>query len=128
MFTPEVVDAMTRQVTDKDVKPFKNNLVEPNAIVFAADYDIGRSGTAYHDKDSADYWVDTQKRTPWNSGYQYRNDGVDIQSCKDEVSNGYSVGWIEPENGCNIPSLWITIAFMMSIYDRLRRRRQVKCS
>ncbi|RZM11798.1 MAG: carbohydrate-binding protein, partial [Pedobacter sp.] len=52
-------------------------------------------GVAYHDKDSAEYWVQTQKRTPWNTGGKYRNDGVDIEACADNTSNGYNVGWVE---------------------------------
>lgn len=91
----DVVDAMIRQVRSADAIPFKQNIIKTNKILFATDYDIGRSGVAYHDKDSAEYWVSTTKRTPWNSGGQYRNDGVDIELCRDEVSNGYNVGWIE---------------------------------
>ncbi|MDR1682939.1 MAG: carbohydrate-binding protein, partial [Candidatus Symbiothrix sp.] len=34
--------------------------------------------------------------TTWNQGYNYRNDGVDIQGCNDaQPRNGYSVAWIE---------------------------------
>ena len=90
-----VADAMFRQVQSAAVIPFKANNLASTNIIFAADYDMGRSGIAYHDTDSADYWVATTIRTPWNTGGQYRNDGVDIEACKDEVSNGYSVGWIE---------------------------------
>jgi hypothetical protein len=91
----DVADAMIRQVNNVAIVPFKPNIIEPNAILFADDYDIGRSGIAYHDKDSAEYWVSTTKRTPWNTGSQYRNDGVDIERCYDAISNGYDVGWIE---------------------------------
>lgn len=91
----DVIDAMMRQVQSADAVPFKQNIIRPNTILFAADYDIGRSGVAYHDKDSAEYWVSTTVRTPWNTGGQYRNDGVDIEICRDAVSNGYNVGWIE---------------------------------
>ena len=91
----DVVDAMIRQVRSGITIPFKENTIKPNTILFAADYDIGRSGIAYHDKDSAEYWVSTNKRTPWNTGGQYRNDGVDIERCKDVITNGYDVGWIE---------------------------------
>jgi len=91
----DVADAMMRQVNVTEAIPFKQNIIEPNTILFAADYDIGRAGIAYHDKDSAEYWVSTNVRTPWNIGSQYRNDGVDIEQCADAVSNGYNVGWIE---------------------------------
>src|SRR3970282_2398070 len=29
----------------------------------------------------------------WNNGWVYRNNGVDIQSTPDPLSNGYTVGW-----------------------------------
>jgi len=90
-----VIDAMTRQVRSAEVMPFRQHTIVPGKYLFATDYDIGKSGVAYHDKDSAEYWVSTSKRTPWNSGGQYRNDGVDIEICSDAVSNGYNVGWIE---------------------------------
>jgi endoglucanase len=90
-----VIDAMTRQVHTTDPLPFGNAVIVPGKIVYATDYDMGRSGVSYHDKDSAEYWVSTTKRTPWNSGGQYRNDGVDIEKCTDAITNGYNVGWIE---------------------------------
>ena len=31
----------------------------------------------------------------WNTGWNYRNDGVDIEACTDLSSNGFNVGWIE---------------------------------
>ncbi|HEV7782555.1 MAG TPA: cellulase family glycosylhydrolase [Chitinophagaceae bacterium] len=92
----DVIDAMTRQVRTSEPIPFDQTVIVPGKIVYATDYDIGRSGVTYHDKDSAEYWVSTTKRTPWNIGGQYRNDGVDIERCTDAVSNGYNVGWIEP--------------------------------
>ena len=91
----DVPDAMMRQVTSSAALPFKDNVIAPNAILFAADYDMGRGGVAYHDMDSAEYWVSTSKKTPWNSGGQYRNDGVDIERCKDVITNGYDVAWIQ---------------------------------
>ncbi len=90
-----VIDAMTRQVHTAEPMPFGQAVIVPGKILYATDYDIGRSGVTYHDKDSAEYWVSTTKRTPWNSGGHYRNDGVDIEQCTDAISNGYNVGWIE---------------------------------
>lgn len=89
-----VTDAMTRQIKNQSATPYKNNIVKKEAVIYAVDYDFGRSGVAYHDTDSADYWVTTTKRTKWNEGGMYRNDGVDIEKCNDAVSNGYNVGWI----------------------------------
>jgi len=91
----DVIDAMMRQVRSAETIPFKQNIIKSNLVIFASDYDMGRSGIAYHDIDSAEYWVSTNTRTPWNSGSQYRNDGVDIEVCTDEITNGYDVGWIQ---------------------------------
>ncbi|MEO6613272.1 MAG: cellulase family glycosylhydrolase [Chitinophagaceae bacterium] len=91
----DVIDAMIRQVNTAEVTPFHQNIIVPGTLLYATDYDMGRSGITYHDEDSAEYWVSTTKRTPWNSGGYYRNDGVDIEPCTDAVTNGYNVGWIQ---------------------------------
>ncbi|WBV53604.1 cellulase family glycosylhydrolase [Chryseobacterium gambrini] len=87
----DVIDAMFRQTKDGSTKPFKN-LQAPGKI-FATDYDLGRMGSAYSDKDFINLWVsDPAKRSDWNSGNQLRNDGVDIYRTKD---NEYYVGKTE---------------------------------
>jgi hypothetical protein len=86
---------MFRQVYSAQTIPFKQHIIKENAIVFAVDYDLGRDHFAYLDHDDADYHVSTGKRRPWNTGGQYRNDGVDIETCTDSLTNGFSVGWIE---------------------------------
>ncbi|MDN4013882.1 cellulase family glycosylhydrolase [Chryseobacterium gambrini] len=87
----DVIDAMFRQTKDSSTKPFKN-LQAPGKI-FATDYDLGRIGSAYSDKDFINLWVsDPAKRSEWNSGNQLRNDGVDIYRTKD---NEYYVGKTE---------------------------------
>ncbi len=91
----DVIDAMIRQVTSKTVIPFNKNIINNQSILYAVDYDMGRINYAYYDVDSGNYWVSTGKRTEWNKGWQYRNDGVDIEACNDSVSNGYSIGWTE---------------------------------
>lgn len=91
----DVIDALTRQTQTGDVLPYRDELIKDNTVLFAVDYDMGRAGSAYHDKDSAEYWVATNVRTDWNSGGMYRNDGVDIEACSDLLSNGYNVGWIQ---------------------------------
>lgn len=84
----DVIDAMFRQTKDGSTKPFKN-LQAPGKI-FATDYDLGRIGSAYSDKDFINLWVsDPAKRSEWNSGNQLRNDGVDIYRTK---NNEYYVG------------------------------------
>ncbi|WP_308006726.1 cellulase family glycosylhydrolase [uncultured Chryseobacterium sp.] len=87
----DVIDAMFRQTKDGSTKPFKN-LQAPGKI-FATDYDLGRMGSAYSDKDFINLWVsDPAKRSEWNSGNQLKNDGVDIYRTKD---NEYYVGKTE---------------------------------
>jgi endoglucanase len=91
----DVIDAMHRQITSVASLPYKNNILSQKTILFAADYDLGKLNYAYYDKDSGNYWVSDNHRTDWNKGWLYRNDGVDIQACKDSLTNGYQVAWIE---------------------------------
>jgi aryl-phospho-beta-D-glucosidase BglC (GH1 family) len=99
VFHKDYIDALFRQVKTEETLPFKVhklNTREP-LIIFASDYDMGRSGQAYHDKDSANYRTSTQISVPWNSGNCYRNEGVDIMDCNDEPGNGYCVGDLEKD-------------------------------
>ncbi|WP_207955440.1 carbohydrate-binding protein [Segetibacter sp. 3557_3] len=91
----DVLDAMFRQVQTTATIPFANHVLSGNVNVFATDYDLGRNGEAYHDKDTADYHVSTGKNTPGNKGRTYRNDGVDIERCSDQTTNGYQVSSFE---------------------------------
>ncbi len=88
----DVLDAMFRQVSDKRAVPFKDHSIP--GLIYATDYDIGANGYAYFDSDTADYRSETGTFAAWNSGYSYRNDGVDIEACTDsEGTNGFNVGW-----------------------------------
>jgi len=89
----DVIDAMMRQPSSLETAPFKIHTT--SSTIYAVDYDLGRADYAYSDKADADYHVSNNINTPWNTGDSYRNDGVDIESCKDAITNGYSVGWIE---------------------------------
>lgn len=90
----DVIDAMIRQPQTNVTKPYKT--VTTVSTVFAVNYDFGRAGYAYSDKVDANYHLSNNGNyTAWNNGYNYRNDGVDIESCSDEVTNGYHVGWID---------------------------------
>lgn len=91
-YQKDVVDAMIRQVHSEETLPFIARGVLDT--IFTSDYDLGRSGYAYGDNDTANYHGDTDEYTSWNQGWAYRNDGVDIEACTDSpVSNGYNVGW-----------------------------------
>lgn len=86
---PGVIDAMFRQVTTNETKPYKNHTIP--GIIYATEYDLGTNGYAYNDIDYINYRVSTGQQGFWNKGKKMRNDGVDIQSCDDEISNGYEV-------------------------------------
>lgn len=74
----DVVDAMIRQPHSSHTLPFAANIINGNAEIKATDYDLGANGYAYFDMDTANYRVSTGKNEAGNSGYMYRNDGVDI--------------------------------------------------
>ena len=74
----DVVDALIRQPNSSELKPFAPNLVP--GIINASDYDLGTQGVAYNDTNYANFSLSTGSYSPWNQGWNYRNDGVDIQS------------------------------------------------
>lgn len=77
IFHPDVIDAMFRQVKSNKAIPFKSNTLGKKTIIQAVDYDLGRQGSAYYDRDTANYHVSGQPGRG-NRGNTYRNDGVDI--------------------------------------------------
>jgi endoglucanase len=90
----DVLDAMFRQVSSNKNVAYKKHTT--GQLIQAVDYDLGRSNTAYLDKDSAEYYISTgTDRTGWNSGRTYRNDGVDIRPGEGKDSEFY-VTKIEP--------------------------------
>lgn len=93
IFHKDVIDAMFRQVKDSTTIPFA--VLKVPGVIAATDYDMGKNGKAYFDTDIATYHTSTGKNTSWNSGYAYRNDGVDIEKTDDvnPKSNGYNIGW-----------------------------------
>lgn len=91
-YHPDVIDAMFRQQIEGTSIPYSRH--EIPGVITAVDFDMGRHDVAYHDQD----YINTSGNaggTSWNNGWTYRNDGVDIQPCKDHssFSNGYNVGW-----------------------------------
>ena len=87
----DVADAMFRQVQTNDTKKYKNHSLP--GTIFATEFDLGQNGYAYSDNDVANY--DGTKFTQWNKGGKMRNDGVDIESCTDKKTNGFSVSFID---------------------------------
>ncbi|QQV03520.1 MULTISPECIES: cellulase family glycosylhydrolase [Chryseobacterium] len=89
----DVIDAMFRQISENSTKPFKLHRIPGK--VSAAEYDLGKIGFAYDDKDFINLWVsDPEKRSEWNSGNQLRNDGVDIYKTNNNI---YYVGKTEKD-------------------------------
>ncbi len=86
-YRPDVIAALTDPEFGTKPKPLKVNMI-PGSIL-AVDYDLGTNGVAYFDND---YKVTRDSDPHWNRGYQYRNDGVDIEKSS---NGGYNVGWIE---------------------------------
>ena len=88
-----VIDAMFRQVYDPTALPWKEHNIP--GVVHASEYDMGPLGVAYYDTES----MQLNPPPAWNSGWTYRNDGVDVQSFTDFVnSNGYCVGFVDTDD------------------------------
>lgn len=92
IYQKDVIDAMFRQQTTTATIPFNTQRIP--GVIYATDFDMGEVGEAYFDVDIADFRVSTGNFTAWNSGWTYRNDGVDIEATEDNVnSNGFNIGW-----------------------------------
>ena len=91
-FQTDVVDAMIRQVNSNETLPFSGQNTIPG-VLYASDYDLGVMNYAYSDSDYATYHINTDNFQAWNQGWQYRNDGVDIENSSDTDGNGYQVGF-----------------------------------
>ncbi|GAO42594.1 putative glycosidase [Flavihumibacter petaseus NBRC 106054] len=101
----DVLDALFRQQHDPTARSFQVHA--PQQFRLAADalkssapitipavaYDLGPSGVAYFDLDSADYHVSQTNSKGGNLGRQYRNDGVDVY--RDSTSGYFYVGHTE---------------------------------
>ena len=88
----DYIDALFRQQTSSVSIPFHANNIP--GVIFAVNYDIGGLGQGYFDK-IYENTSGSPGGSSWNSGGQYRNDGVDIEKCSDIITNGFNVGWIE---------------------------------
>ncbi len=77
---PDVTDALLRQPGSDATLPYGHHVIAAQGgDIPAADYDMGRNGIAYFDTTASDEHVSTgAKRTSWNDGATYRNDGVDL--------------------------------------------------
>ncbi|HYC27373.1 MAG TPA: cellulase family glycosylhydrolase, partial [Chitinophagaceae bacterium] len=78
----DVIDALIRQPFNANTIPYAK--MEAGTIK-AIDYDLGRNGIAYYDKDTGNYRVSTGRNSAGNRGRMYRNDGVDIYKDSTDV-------------------------------------------
>jgi aryl-phospho-beta-D-glucosidase BglC (GH1 family) len=115
IYHKDVIDAMFRQPFSAEAKPFKHHHLSANLTIDAVDYDLGRNGVAYFDRDTADYWVSGQKGVG-NKGRVYRNDGVDIR--KDSAGEGYVVSDIEENE-------WLQYTIQVAKKERYTLRLQL---
>lgn len=92
----EVVRSIQTQPGNRDTMPFAE--IQIPGRLYATDHDQGMQGHAYSDTGWENYNLTTSNYTAPNEGWSYRNNGVDIETCVDTLSNGYSVGWfVAPE-------------------------------
>jgi endoglucanase len=87
---PDVIDAIVRQPFNTSRLPFTTTIIP--GIVYAVNYDLGTNGVAYNDNDFQ--ITGGAGSGSWNNGWNYRNDGVDIDVCSDFPTVGYCVGWV----------------------------------
>lgn len=94
VYYKDVVDAQLRQPQDETHIPYAIHKIP--GVIFLSDYDLGTNGIAYNDLDYGNYSLSTGEYQPWNAGWNYRNDGVDIQTNTDTTnSNGYHIGFTQ---------------------------------
>lgn len=105
IYHPDVVDAMFRQSHSNETIPFKKHMAKSGLSIQAVDYDLGRNGFAYADKDTANYWVAGGETSGGNKGHIYRNDGVDISAVdkKFVVDNMEPGEWLQYTVESNTP-------------------------
>ncbi len=88
----DVLRSLMDQSFGQAAQPFGQATTIPGTIN-AVDFDTGAEGVAYHDTVSKR--ITYENWEPWNEGWVYRNDGVDIEKSSDPSGFGYNVGWIE---------------------------------
>ncbi|TRX72079.1 cellulase family glycosylhydrolase [Carboxylicivirga sp. M1479] len=86
---PDVIFALNGGDNSQHTQAYKTHLC--GDWIQCVDYDLGKEGFAYKDNLSENIHEGATKWSKWNTGNQYRNDGVDIGKSED----GYYVGWTE---------------------------------
>lgn len=95
IYHKDVIDAMFRQTKTDAAKPFKTHMIKAKSIIPAVDYDLGRNGFAYSDRDTGNYYLSIDSdANVGNRGHIYRNDGVDITS-ESNNADSYYINYFE---------------------------------
>jgi hypothetical protein len=74
---------MFRQVRSREARPFQDDPISGDFKINAVEYDFGRNGVAYYDRDTINVWEKSAQPLSWNRRSHFRNDGVDIKQCKE---------------------------------------------
>lgn len=90
-YRPGVIAALFDDAFMVRPEPYTEHVI-PGTIP-CVDYDLGKNGVAYYDSDYQKVRFDQAQ--PWNKGWKYRNDGVDIELCQDAQGAPFNVGWID---------------------------------
>ena len=90
-FRPGVINALVDPDFNFTPKPYRDHIIPGK--MDAVDYDIGNRNVSYFDWDFHN--VKGPGGAVWNTGWNYRNDGVDIELSNDISGAKYNVGWIE---------------------------------
>ncbi len=93
-----VIASLINEDYRKISKPYKDHKI-PGKFAFV-DYDIGALGVSYMDYDYMRTGVGNQK-SGGNSGWSYRNDGVDIELSDDTLIVPYNIGWTQEGESMN---------------------------
>lgn len=88
---PDVVAALFSPSFNSENVPFTDLKIPGN--IEAVHYDIGNNGVSYFDTEYKRVSSDELQNTG-NSGWEYRNDGVDIER-NDDIVTDYNIGFIE---------------------------------
>lgn len=90
-YRPDVLAAIVQPETAVQPKPYAS--LEIPGTIPAVQYDIGMQDAAYFDTEYIKTRWDMDQ--PWNKGYEYRNDGVDIIETTLKERAEYAIGFIE---------------------------------
>lgn len=90
----DYIDALLRRPYSGECLPFAT--CQTGDYIYAAHFDMGPLGRAYFDTGDASYQYSGESFTNWQTGWVYRNDGVDLYGSPNDSKNcGYYVGEVK---------------------------------